>query len=133
MIAKPSMQEEYGTFSWLRWISNSTLENLVRAQHNAGRDITGQLRTTPVEAIVTEANPRLIKTQAIQLSTIAMEKSLRTAVTNQRPSEYGNAPKSLAGVKNHVMPGEKSLVMLNPPRYPNLSPNGLMPVLMPLS
>ena len=56
------------------WISNSTMENQERSQRYTGRAITGQLRTTPTETIIAEANLPSIKTREIQLSTIAMEK-----------------------------------------------------------
>ena len=83
-IATGRTKVEYGASSWLPWISNSTLENLERSQRCAGQAITGQLRTTPVEAILAEANLPSIKTREIQLSTIAVEKSLRITRTNQR-------------------------------------------------
>ena len=71
---------EYGAILWLPWTSNWTLESLERSQRYAGWAITGQLLTTPVEAILAEANLTSIKIRAIQLSTIAMEKSLRTTL-----------------------------------------------------
>ena len=79
-IAIGRSKVEYGASLWLPWISNSTSENPERSPRYAGRAITGQLRTTPAEAILAEANLQLKKTQAIQLSTIAMEKSLRTTL-----------------------------------------------------
>ena len=82
-IATGLSKVEYGTSSWLPWISNSTLQNLERSQRSARWAITVQLHTTPVEDILTEANLPSIKTRAIKLSTIAMKKSLRTQ-TNQR-------------------------------------------------
>ena len=48
-------------------------------QHYAGRAITGQLCITPIEA-----NLSSIKTQTIQLSTIAMEKLLMSTLINPR-------------------------------------------------
>ena len=68
----------------LLWISNSTLENPERSQRYVGRANTGQLCTTPVEAILAEANLPSIKTWAIELISITMDKSLRTTVTNPR-------------------------------------------------
>ena len=75
---------EYGASSWLLWISNSMLENLMRSQRYARRAITGQLCTVPIDGILAEANFPLIKTRAIQLSTIAMEKSLKATQINLR-------------------------------------------------
>ena len=123
-IASGRSKVEYGASSWLPWISDSTLENLERSQRYVGQAITGHLRTTPVEAILAEANLPSIGTRAIHLNTIAMEKS---------PSWYGNVPNSLAGVKKQVMSGDKSLVMLSPPRHHNLRPHGLTQALIPLS
>ena len=75
---------EYGASSWLPWISFSTFENLERSQHYAGPAITGQLCTTPVVTILAEAYLPSIETRTIKLSTIAIEKSLRTTETNPR-------------------------------------------------
>ena len=79
-IATGRSKVEYGTSYWLLW----TLENLEWSQCYAGRAITGQLHTTPVEAILAEENLHSINTRAVQLSTIAIDKSLRTTVTNSR-------------------------------------------------
>ena len=38
---------------------------------------------------------------------------MRTTIANQRPREYGNAAKSLAGLKKQVTFGEISLVVPN--------------------
>ena len=45
-------------------------------QRYAGRAITGQIKTTPAEAILAEADLPTIATRATQLNTILMEKSL---------------------------------------------------------
>ena len=83
-IATGRSKVEYVASSWLPWISNSTLENRERSQRNAEQAITGQLLTTPVEAILAEANQPSIRTQAIQQTTIAMDKSLGTTQINPR-------------------------------------------------
>ena len=44
---------------------STNVESIESLQRYAGRAITGQLRTTPVEAILTEAKRQSIKTQAI--------------------------------------------------------------------
>ena len=131
---------EYGTSSWLLWISSSMLENLERSQRYVGQTITGHLCTTHVEAILAQANLPSIERRAIQQRTNAMEKSPRTTVTNSRQTtatqathyDYGNAPKSLSGVKKQMY-GKKSSVILNPPRYPHLSLHGFTPALTPMS
>ena len=53
-------------------------------QRYAGRAITGQIKTTSVEAISAEAHLPTVATCATQLSTIAMEKYLLMPETNQR-------------------------------------------------
>ena len=97
-IASGRSKVEYNASSWLLWISNSTLDNQGRSQRCIGRAIIGQLRITPVEAIQAEMSLSSIMTRAIQLSTIAMGKSLmktnpphatatkRVRQRNQRPS-----------------------------------------------
>ena len=45
-------------------------------QRYAGRAITGQIKKTPVEAILAEADLPTVATRVTQLSTLAMEKSL---------------------------------------------------------
>ena len=56
----------------------------MRSQQYAGRAITGQLCTVPINGIFAEANFPLIKTRAIQLSTITIEKSLKATQINLR-------------------------------------------------
>ena len=61
------------------------MEKLEIFQWRAGRAITGQIKTSPVEAILAEADIQAVATGAAQLRTIAVEKSL------QMPDAY---PKS---------------------------------------
>ena len=60
------------------------MEKLETCQRFAGRAITGQVKTTPVEAILAEANLSKIGTRATQLCAIALEKSKRIAPENPR-------------------------------------------------
>ena len=83
-IATAFSKEEYVTYSWQSWISNSTFENKERSQRYAVRAITGQLHATPVDAVLAEANLTSIKRRAIQLCTVAVDKSLRTTPINPR-------------------------------------------------
>ena len=83
-IATGRSKLEYGASSLMLWISNSTLRNVERSQRYTGRAITGQLRTTHVEVFLAEVDLYSILTRAIQLSTIATEKSLRTTLINPR-------------------------------------------------
>ena len=113
------LKVEYDASSW---ISNPTLENLEGSQCYVGRSITGQLCTTPVEAILVEANLLSIKTQAIQLNTIVIEKLLKTAVTNLRHTtatqQVRQRTKKPNWCEKAVMCGEKS-VMPSPPQHPH--------------
>ena len=87
MIVKPSVQPtlQQGIQRW----NTVYLVAAVDVKLNVGesREITtlrraGHHHTTPVEDILAGANLPSIKTQSIQLSTISMEKSLRTTLTN---------------------------------------------------
>ena len=49
-------------------------------QMYAGRVITGQIKKTPVKAILAEADLPTVATRATQLSTIAIEKSLQCLI-----------------------------------------------------
>ena len=53
-------------------------------QRYAGRAITGQIKTTPVEEIMAEADHPTVATRATQLCVIAMEKSVRIPDANPR-------------------------------------------------
>ena len=83
---------EYGASSWQPWISNSTSEKLDRSQRYAGRAITTQPRTFPVEAIHAEANVPSKKTQAIH-EKITGDNTTKTATYNG----------DLAGTKTHLV------------------------------
>ena len=136
-IATGCSKVEYGASLRLPWKSNSMLENLERSQCYAGQAITGQLRTTPVKVIFAEANLPSIKTWAIQQSTIAFEKLLRTTPTNpghttatQRVRQHTQRQ---SGVKKQVMRRKTSLVILSSKRHSKLNTHGLTPALTPMS
>ena len=73
-IATGRSTVEYAAVSWLPWISNSTMKRMEMRQRNAGRAITGQIKTTPVEEILAEADLPTVATWSTQISTIASEK-----------------------------------------------------------
>ena len=75
---------EYAAAALLPWVSSSTMEKLEACQQFAGRAITGQVKTTPVEAILAENNLPKIGTRATQLCARALEKSKRIAPENPR-------------------------------------------------
>ena len=83
-IATGRSAVEYAAAAWLPWVSSSTMEKLETCQRFAGRAITGQVKTTPVGAILAEANFPKISTKATQLCAIALEKSKRIAAENPR-------------------------------------------------
>ena len=83
-IATGRSAVEYAATAWLLWVSSSTMEKLETCQRFAGRAITGQVKTTPVEAILAEANHPKIGTRATQHCAIALEKSKRIALENPR-------------------------------------------------
>ena len=49
---------------------------------SSGRAVTRQIKMTPVEAILAEADLPTVATRVTQLSTIAIEKSLQLPDTN---------------------------------------------------
>ena len=75
-IATGRSTVEYVAAARLTWVSLSTLERLDMCQRYAERVISGQIKSTPVEAILARADVPTFATRTIQLSTIAMEKSL---------------------------------------------------------
>ena len=75
---------EYSGAAWLPWLLKTSIETLERSQKYVGRAIMGQLMTTSTEAILAEANLLSTKTRITQVSTIALEKSLRQTNTNSR-------------------------------------------------
>lgn len=75
---------EHAAPAWTPWISTSGMERLEASQRYAGRAITGQVRTTPKEAILAEANLPTIATRVEQLNTISLEKLYRLSESNPR-------------------------------------------------
>ena len=75
---------ECAAAAWLPWVSLSTMERLEMCQRYAGGAITGQLKMTPAEVILVEADLPNVAIRATQLSVIAMEKSLRMPDANPR-------------------------------------------------
>ena len=84
-IATGRSTVKYASAAWQPWASTiSMMEKLEISQRNAGKAITGQIKTTPVKAILAEADFPTVATRATQLSTIVMEKSLLMPDTNPR-------------------------------------------------
>ena len=68
---------DYCGAGWQPWLAPSSLDILTRAQNRALRIITGQCRTTPVEALALEAGVPQYPTVARRLCIGAYEKALR--------------------------------------------------------
>ena len=83
-IATGKSTVEYAAVAWIPWVSLSTMEKLKMCQRYSGWPITGQIKTTPVEAFITEADLWTVATRATILTTMAMEKSLRMHDANPR-------------------------------------------------
>ena len=62
----------------------SLIEKLEMCQRYAGKAITGQIKTIPVEAILSEADLPTVAIRAMQLSSTDIEKSLLMPDTNPR-------------------------------------------------
>ena len=62
----------------------TSLEKLERTQRFAGRIITGQLKTTPSECVLLEANLRTVSSKCRQNAVIAFDKAQRLNETNPR-------------------------------------------------
>ena len=75
---------EYAAAAWLPWVSSLTMEKLETCQRFVGQAITGQAKTTSVEAILAEDDFSKIGTKATQLCAIAPKKSKRVAPENPR-------------------------------------------------
>ena len=63
----------YAAAAWLPCASFSTKEKLEMCQRYIRREITGQIKTIPVEAILAEADLPTVANGATQLSTIVIE------------------------------------------------------------
>ena len=57
---------DYAGAAWQPWLSKTVLEKLERTQRFAGRNITGQLKTTPAECELLEANLRSVSSKCHQ-------------------------------------------------------------------
>ena len=66
-IATGRVTVKYTAAAWLPWVSISMMEKLEMCQRYAGRAITGQIKTTQVQATLAEAD---LPTVATHLSTM---------------------------------------------------------------
>jgi hypothetical protein len=70
--------------AWQPWLSNTSLSLLQRAQNRALRLITGQVLSTPVEALHLEANISSVQSTSRQDALIGWERTLRLPPNNPR-------------------------------------------------
>lgn len=75
---------DYCAAAWQPWLAKTIMEKLERCQNRALRLITGQLKTTPLEALRLEAGIPSYKTTSRRLTAKAYEKSLRLPLSNPR-------------------------------------------------
>jgi ribonuclease HI len=75
---------DYAGAAWQPWLSETAMGRLERAQNKALRLVTGQLKSTPVEALRLEAMVPSYATLSKRNSCIAYEKSLRLPDNNPR-------------------------------------------------
>ena len=77
---------DYCAGGWQPWVSVTNMDRLEKLQNEALRIVTGQLRTTPTEALRCEANLSSYADHAKDLWSIAYEKGLRLPIDNPRAS-----------------------------------------------
>ena len=75
---------DYCGAGWQPWLAPSSLGILVRAQNRALRIVTGQCRTTPVEALALEAGVPQYPTVRRRLCVTVYEKALRLPAGHPR-------------------------------------------------
>ena len=75
---------DYCAAGWQPWLAASNLAVLERAQNRALRWVTGQCRTTPVEALALEAGVPQYRTVARRLCVVAYEKAMRLPAEHPR-------------------------------------------------
>ena len=68
---------DYCAAGWQPWLADSNLAVLERAQNRALRWVTGQCRTTPVEALTLEAGVPQYRTVSRRLCVLAYERAMR--------------------------------------------------------
>jgi ribonuclease HI len=75
---------DYAAAGWQPWLSESSLAALDRAQNAALRLLTGQLRSSPLEALRAQVGLPSYQTHSRRLCAIAYEKALRLPETHPR-------------------------------------------------
>lgn len=75
---------EYGSPAWMPWLCDTEMQKLERVQLEAARRITGNLASTPTEAVLKEANLQMLKSRSKTAEIIAVERSYRCEDENPR-------------------------------------------------
>ena len=83
-IATQRSLAEYGSQAWAPWLSKSNLGKLESAQLNAARAITGYLRSTPAEFVLSEAHFTPLESKFKALSLLKADSCLQQAKTDLR-------------------------------------------------
>jgi hypothetical protein len=66
------------------WLSGTDMKELEKAQREAARKITGAVKSTPIDAVITEDELPTVASRAVTLATIAVARSRRASVSNPR-------------------------------------------------
>ena len=83
---------DYAASAWQPWLSNTSMNKLETAQNAALRLVTGQYRSTPVEALRKEAGVESYKVHSKKILTTASEKADR--LDNHHPKYLAKNPPS---------------------------------------
>ena len=81
--------------AWQPWLAASNVDKLDACQNRALRLVTGQLRTTPLEALRAEADVPSMRTKIRMNAANAWEKTLRLPASNPRSRLATDAPHRL--------------------------------------
>ena len=81
----------YSSPAWQCRLSESQMNLLERAQNKALRIVTGQLRSSPAEALLAETGCLSVKTSAERACLLSVEKALRLPLDHPRRLAWENA------------------------------------------
>ena len=106
---------DYAVPAWQPWLSDTNLSNLDRLQNHSLRLITGQLISTPLEALRLEANVQSYSTCSKRLIVKANEKARRSTVDHPKCIALDvNIPQLLQSRSSFRRKAEELLTLLPP-------------------
>ena len=106
---------DYAAAPWQPWLSDTNLSNLDRLQNHSLRLITGQLISTPLEALRLEANVQSYSTCSKRLIVKANEKARRSTVDHPKCIALDvNIPQLLQNRSSFRRKAEELLTLLPP-------------------